>query len=234
MNGDGVPEEWDIILKELNEKTSDAVEGLYIFDDRLLEKWIELCSRMILGYSKNLIKQAVIAGLFVFENGKEEIEKQIGKSYEWFSWGINRIFYKEVLPRAGVVELADVMDLGSYGMLSDQDTSPSVSQKSGECVIKKSFLLTCQLYGIYSSVEKWMGLKNGDLTPAYCPFCIGHGEKTMFFVVPPDMKLSYKLTEGLGYGGKLCEFTLRMEPAEDYERADNAQMIIFGDDDIEV
>lgn len=216
-------------LERLKRSTEEAIELGNPGD--LYFRWASFCMKAILSYAANLIRQAVIAGMYVNQNGAHALEEALRPTYESFGWDVNRMFYGEVLAKMGVSDLNELVDLGTYGMLADQESLPPREWTEGEegtTKYKESYFLTCQLYGIYSTVERKLGLQPGTLAAAYCPYCVGHGEKTMFLVVPPDQKPTYVLTEGLAYGGEKCSFRLRLEPGDDMARVEEAQRRIFG------
>lgn len=196
----------------------------------LLKEWFFFCGRFILSYARNLIRQGVRTALYVQQNGKEALEKAIAPTIEYFSWKINRVFFNEAMPRTGFSDLGDIVGLGAYGMLSDQEVGQGSEIINGEVTEKRSILKTCQLYGFIDSVATFMGLEKGATSGAYCPFCVGHGRTTMHFVVPPDRTVKYSLETGLGYHGDKCTFLLETIPGEDDARCDEATAKIFGDE----
>jgi len=196
----------------------------------LLSAWFFFCGRFILSYALNLIRQGVRTALFVRESGKDALERAIRPAVEYFSWKINRVFFNEAMPKTGFSDLADVISLGAYGMLSDQEVGKGSEARNGDVTEKRSILKTCQLYGFIDSVATFLGLEPGATSAAYCPFCVGHGRTTMHFVVPPDRKVNYSLETGLGYGGKECTFLLETTPGDDDERIREAEAKIFGDE----
>ncbi len=223
-------DDWPEELERLKLSTDEGIGAGKPGD--LYFRWSSFCIKAVLSYAANLIRQAILAGLYVRRNGVDALEATLKPTYESFGWDVNRLFYGEVLAQMGIADLNDLVDLGTYGMLADQQSAPPREWKEGDgqsaVTFKESYLLTCQLYGIYSTVERRLGLEPGALAAAYCPYCVGHGEKTMFLVVPPDQRPIYTLVEGLAYDGNKCSFRLRLEPADDMARVEEAQMRIFG------
>ncbi len=224
--------DWPSRLANLKAEAEERVRAGSM-PEHALERWFTFCLGSIISYAHSLVSQAVLAGTYVRLNGPRALEDALRGSYEPFGWDINRLFYRDILPRAGIEELSDITELGTYGMLADQEAGTPRQWQEGEgddaVTIKESYMLTCQLYGIFSTVETWMELPVSSLTPAYCPYCVGHGEKTILLVVPPSQRPTYTQVEGLGYGQERCAFRLKLEPGEDMERVMEAQVRIFGD-----
>jgi hypothetical protein len=228
---DVIPENWQERIASLQDRTERELAG-EPRDTTLLDDWFDYCLRHIVSYARNLIRQGVRTALYVKHNSVAALEKAITPAVEYFSWKINRVFYNEALPQTGFSDLGDIVQLGSYGMLADQDVSPSQSLDHPTHTEKRSFLNTCQLYGFIDSCASFLGMPKGCTSHAYCPFCVGHGRTTMNFVIPPDFSIDYRLEEGLGYGGRRCTFRLEMTPAADDGRCDEAAAKIFGDEEL--
>lgn len=222
-------DDWATEIADLQSRSDQMVES-NVADDKLLHEWLLFCGRFILGYARNLIRQGVRTALYVKYNGKEALIKAIEPTIEYFSWQINRLFYNVAMPQTGFSDLADIVSLGSYGMLADQAVDPSKDKVEEGKTYKYSYLTTCQLYGFIDSCADMLGVEKHSTTHAYCKYCVGHGRTTMHFVVPPDRTVKYYLDECLGEGDKRCTFTLETEPGEDDERCDQATMTIFGDE----
>lgn len=226
-----IPENWMEIILDL-EARSEAILVEKKPDSDLLREYFDYCLRHILSYAKNLIRQGVRTALYVKYNSVAALEKAINPTIEYFSWKINRVFFNEAMPQTGFSDLGDIVALGAYGMLADQDVSPSSELKHADRTEKRSYLNTCQLYGFIDSCATFLGLPKGCTTHAYCKYCVGHGRTTMHFVIPPDYTLDYSLEEGLGYGGRRCTFLLQTKPGSDDARCENATAKIFGDEEL--
>ncbi len=226
-----IPDNWMDIILDLETRFEESVAQNKP-DSGLMSEYFDYCLRHILSYAKNLIRQGVRTALFVKYNSVEALKKAIDPTIEYFSWKINRVFFNEAMPQTGFSDLGDIVALGAYGMLADQDVSPSSETKLPNHTEKRSYLNTCQLYGFIDSCATFLGLPKGCTSHAYCKYCVGHGRTTMHFVIPPDYKLDYSLEEGLGYGGKRCTFLLKTMPGSDDERCENATAKIFGDEEL--
>ena len=225
--GDPIPGNWNDEIASLQSRSNEAVSAKAA-PQGLLDEWFFFCGRFILSYARNLIRQGVRSALFVKYNSREALEVAIQPAVEYFSWQINRVFFNIAMPQTGFEDLGDIVALGAYGMLADQAVSPSTTEEKDGKTYKRSYLDNCQLYGLIDSCADFLGMEKGA-TPAYCQFCVGHGRKTMHFVIPPDRTIKYSLEEGLGYGGNRCVFLLETEPGEDDDRANEAMDKIFGD-----
>ncbi len=230
-SGEVIPEDWQEQIASLQSRTEQEIGG-ELREKILLDDWFRYCLRHIVSYARNLIRQGVRSALFISENGEEALKKAIDPTIEYFGWKINRIFYNVALPLTGFSDLGDIVQLGSYGMLADQAVSPSTTTEKTGLTEKRSFLDTCQLYGFIDSCAAFLRMPKGCTTPAYCPFCVGHGKKTMDFVIPPEFRIEYGLEEGLGYGGHRCTFLLKMIPAPEDDRCEQATAKIFGDEEL--
>ncbi len=230
-NGTVIPEDWQEQIASLQDRTEKELNG-EPREKTLLNDWFRYCLRHIVSYARNLIKQGVRSALYVGENSEDALKKAIDPTIEYFGWKINRVFYNVALPLTGFSDLGDIVQLGSYGMLADQAVSPSSSTEKPGHTEKRSFLDTCQLYGFIDSCAAFLGMRKGCTTHAYCPYCVGHGKKTMDFVIPPEFQIEYGLEEGLGYGGHRCTFLLKMTPAPEDDRCDQATAKIFGDEEL--
>lgn len=228
---DIIPENWQDLILSLQERSEAELAG-GPREASLLADWFDYCLRHIVSYARNLIRQGVRTALYVKAYGVGALENAIDPTVEYFSWKINRVFYNEAMPLTGFSDLGDIVQLGSYGMLADQDVSPSQSLENPTKTVKRSFLNTCQLYGFIDSCASFLGMPKGCTSHAYCQYCVGHGRTTMNFVIPPDYKIDYRLEEGLGYGGKRCTFRLEMIPSADDGRCDEATAKIFGDEEL--
>lgn len=228
---DVIPENWMDLILDLENRFEESIAS-NTPNPGLMVEYFDYCLRHILSYAKNLIRQGVRTALFVKHNSVAALEKAINPTIEYFSWKINRVFFNEAMPMTGFSDLGDIVALGAYGMLADQDVSPSTEIKHPDHNEKRSYLNTCQLYGFIDSCASFLSMPKGCTTHAYCPFCVGHGRTTMHFVIPPDNTVRYSLEEGLGYGGRRCTFLLETAPGEDDARCENATSKIFGDEEL--
>ncbi len=226
-----IPEDWQEQIESLEARSEEMLSSKQK-DDELLRDWFFYCGRFILSYAQNLIRQGVITALFVKYFGVDALKKAIEPTIDYFGWNINRVFFNVAMPATGFQDLGDIVALGAYGMLADQAVSPSSEEVKDGVTYKRSYLDTCQLYGFIDSVADFLNQPKGCTSDAYCRFCVGHGEKTMHFVIPPDRTVDYSLETGLGYGGKRCTFLLKTVEGEDDERCANAEAKIFGDEEL--
>ncbi|MBI5360832.1 MAG: hypothetical protein HZA48_09665 [Planctomycetes bacterium] len=225
-----LPDNWDVALRPMKERwEADLLTGKVNME--LLADWFVFCLRGIVAYDYNLIKQALFVSTILKNHGEEALHKVFDDSKEEFGWRVSRLFYVDMLPRAGI-EGADLMRMGRYSMFCDQDlVSETIMPPEEEAMSKPQIKFTkffnCQEYSIFATIAEHIKVPLKKIGIGVCIYCEEHARKTTKLFVPPVMKPVLKMEKALGLEDDICLCKTMLYPEDDMERFMDAQDKVF-------
>jgi len=228
--GLNLPDDWHESMQEWQQDSEEAIENDE-FSQELLELWLEFCLRSVLNYNRHLIKSAVIASAIYHRLGADVLCSAVEATTEEFMWRSCWTIYNDAMPKAGLEELSDMLDLNNHGMMLDQWFDPPEETREGEVECRRNTIKNCQYYGVYRTVAEWNNHPPLSLGCAICHYCEAHGRATLQLTMPPTISLQYRRIQSWGLDGKPCIFELKTKPADDLERLEQALERVFGKQD---